>query len=192
MSNPTGMLVAAFLLVANSAASARQQPPSSCKGALANPELYAAVLEAAQATVKRLEGRDVRLPEILHELHNNILNVSRNDLVIQNKIDKLRSELFDEITKQKTPLLGNQIKACFPMLEELLHARERAAKQKRREEEEVGKADPSSCLGALTDPEGLMKYEKLKGDCGVLKCPGAEFSQPDRNQVEGPETSSFG
>lgn len=191
MRKPAGVLLAAFILVANSAASAKVQPPASCKGALANRDLYAAVREAAQATVNRLEGREVTFRDILHELHNNILNASRTDPVVQNRINKLRSQLFDEIARQTTSPLGQQIKACFPMLDELLHARERAAEQKKREEEEEKKADPSSCLGALTDPEGVMKYEKLKGDCGILKCPGSKFPRQIAARLENPRLQAM-
>ena len=155
------MLLAVFLSVANCAASAKVQPPSSCKGALANPEVYAAVREAAQATVNRLEGREVTFRDTLHELHNNILGISRNDPVVQNEINKLRSQLSDEIAKQTTSPLGQQIKACFPMLDELLRARERAAEQRKQDEDEEKKVDPSSCLGALTDPEGVLKFESF-------------------------------
>ena len=160
MSRLGGFLVAILLLGSNNAASSREQPPSSCTGALANTQVYAAVLEAAQTTVSRLEGREVTFRDVLHELHNNVLNVSRNNLVVQNNINKFRAQLFDAFTKQTTSRLGDQIKACYPMLEELLHARERAeraAEQRKQEEEEDKKADPSSCLGALVgEPNSVV------------------------------------
>jgi hypothetical protein len=132
MSKPAEVLLAAFLLLASSAASAEAHPPSSCKGALANRDLYAAVLEAAQTTVNRLKGRDVSYRDVFHELHNNILNIGRNDLRIQAKINRFNSQLFDETTKGRMSPLGEQIKACFPMFVQLVQATEEREEERKR------------------------------------------------------------
>jgi hypothetical protein len=132
------VLLATLLLAASSGASAQAHPPSSCKGALATPEVYAAVLEAAQITVNGLQDRDVSYRDVFHELHDNVLNITRDDPVVQDNINKLRAELFHEFQKETISPFGRQINACFPMLPKLIQATKDRQAQRKEEQQRHG------------------------------------------------------